>query len=135
MAQQDWRLTNQEKHLKERELIYTKFISDLPEEIPEGVDPRQYNDHEHCKFCHAKFMQDVDGGKYLTHGYCTTDRYYWICETCYNDFKDMFHWKIVEETGPLVQWGWAPAQGNNNMWGKVRIDNIDKDRENEDTKE
>lgn len=30
-------------------------------------------------------------------GYCTCDRYRWICEQCYNDFKELFDWKLVDE--------------------------------------
>ena len=27
--------------------------------------------------------------------YCTIDNYHWICENCFNDFKDMFKWTVV----------------------------------------
>ena len=28
--------------------------------------------------------------------YSTTDSYRWICERCFNDFKGMFKWEVVE---------------------------------------
>ena len=48
--------------------------------------------HEHCFFCLKKFMTDMD-----IKGYCTTDYKYWICEECFNDFKDMFNFSIADE--------------------------------------
>lgn len=29
-------------------------------------------------------------------GYCTGDCYYWICEECYEDFKNLFKWTVVD---------------------------------------
>ncbi|MBM2824639.1 MAG: hypothetical protein HW402_303 [Dehalococcoidales bacterium] len=29
-------------------------------------------------------------------GYATIDDYYWICENCFQDFKEMFAWNVVE---------------------------------------
>lgn len=72
----DWRLTNQLKYLYAVNLKKTVFDSDL---------------HTHCEFCWAKFGQAIDEQKI---GYCTIDKYRWICESCFQDFKDMFNWKI-----------------------------------------
>ncbi len=42
-------------------------------------------EHDHCEFCWAKFsLRDGD----LHEGYCTKDRYRWICQDCYEEFKD-----------------------------------------------
>ncbi len=41
--------------------------------------------HEHCEFCFEKAMTD----KACTF-YCTEDLKYWICEECFNDFKEQF---------------------------------------------
>jgi len=30
-------------------------------------------------------------------GYCTTDYYYCICGKCYEDFKVMFNWEVIDE--------------------------------------
>jgi len=72
----DWRLTNQDNYLKYPKLIKTKYTSNA--------------EHDHCEFCWYKFKKDNDNG------YCTVDRYHWICEKSYNDFKEMFKWGIVD---------------------------------------
>ena len=78
----DWRITNQKKYLDKVHIIKSN-ISQFPEK-----------DHEHCCFCWAKFGNDFDMLKY---GYCTIDHNHWICETCYNDFKEMFEWTVEEK--------------------------------------
>jgi hypothetical protein len=27
-------------------------------------------------------------------GYATTDNYHWVCEDCFNDFSQVFDWKV-----------------------------------------
>ena len=51
------------------------------------VRPRAEWDHDHCAFCWAKFA-DVDGPEILREGYATPDDYYWICPTCFTDFRE-----------------------------------------------
>jgi hypothetical protein len=36
------------------------------------------------------------GPDIVTSGYATLDRCRWICEPCFNDFVDMFGWKVEE---------------------------------------
>lgn len=72
----DWRLTNQDNYLKNVKLIKSKYTLKVG--------------HEHCAFCWYKFKQDSDIG------YCTLDKYHWICECCYNDFEEMFNWELIE---------------------------------------
>ena len=55
------------------------------------------NDHDHCAFCTAKFME-VDGPDILHKGYSTSDGYHWVCENCFGDFIDQFEWKVKTET-------------------------------------
>ena len=78
----DWRLFNQEEYLKGKDWVLKKYIK-----------YRTDWDHDHCEFCHETFSEEEGD---LHQGYATTDNYYWICEKCYNDFKDMFKWKLVE---------------------------------------
>lgn len=78
---EDWRLINQEEYLKGVHLRYAEFSSDR-------------SDHAHCEFCWDKFGRWDDT---LHFGYCTLDRYRWICEQCYNDFKDRFQWTVVDD--------------------------------------
>ena len=49
------------------------------------------NDHDHCEFCWDKFA-NCDGC--LGEGYSTEDRESWICDACFEDFKERFKWKV-----------------------------------------
>ncbi len=71
----DWRITNQFDYLFKKRLQRKKFRKTI------------LNDHEHCCFCWNKFGEEEFD---LKEGYCTIDEYNWICEQCYNDFKDSF---------------------------------------------
>jgi hypothetical protein len=52
-------------------------------------------DHDHCEFCCAKLM--VRGApETVQQGYVTEDDYRWICVQCFEDFKGMFCWKVIE---------------------------------------
>ena len=50
--------------------------------------------HEHCDLCYEKAMTYISGIFY-----CTEDMEHWICEECFNDFKEQFNWqeKSAEE--------------------------------------
>ena len=73
----DWRLQGQEKYLKNAVLERRKYQL-----------YRQGWDHDHCEFCGVKFS--LDAADALQIGYATSDSYRWICDTCFEDFKDMF---------------------------------------------
>ena len=77
----DLRLTNH-RYLNERVFTRKKYQS-------ANID----NDHDHCEFCFTKFMQGNIQNT-LQEGYTTSDGYYWICSSCYDDFKDIFKWKL-----------------------------------------
>ncbi len=76
----DWRLRNQEDYLKSEVLIKSKYKK-----------PSEKWDHDHCDFCFEKFSEN-DGD--LHEGYCTKDKRIWICEECYEDFKEDFNFII-----------------------------------------
>jgi len=80
----DWRLTNQEKYLKNKKLIMMDY-----------KDRTSSTDHDHCEFCFEKFSEDTQD---INNGYCTDDCYYWICLNCYNDFKELFQWNIINNS-------------------------------------
>lgn len=75
----NWRLMNQELYLKDREVFHINY------------NQKENHDHDHCAFCAEKFMSEKEIG------YCTQDYYYWICENCFEDFKDMFNWKVINK--------------------------------------
>jgi hypothetical protein len=84
MAQRnDWRLTNQLRYLRGVTLHLQSYVPASPA-----------NDHDHCEFCWAKFMT-TDEPAILRSGYTTSDRYRWICEACFVDFREQFEWQVV----------------------------------------
>lgn len=85
----DWRLRGQEEYLKAVPLWWKKYTR-----------RSESWEHEHCEFCWAKFMQE-DYPEVLHEGYTTEDNYRWICEQCFEDFKDSFEWKVIQ-TGRLT---------------------------------
>ena len=81
----DWRLQGQEKYLKGISLSWKKYT--------------RYSEnweHDHCEFCWATFTEE-DYPDVLHEGYATEDNYRWICQTCFEDFKDMFGWAVNVE--------------------------------------
>ena len=79
----DWRLQGQKQYLQDARLVKRKY-----QIYREGWD------HDHCIFCKAKFCLDKE--ECLSEGYATEDNYYWICESCFNDFREMFGFKLKE---------------------------------------
>ncbi len=75
----DNRLTNQKSYLDRARLKRKPYQS--------NGNP---NDHEHCVFCWFKFLPQ-------TIGYCTVDEKYWICDGCYEDFKEYFAFKLQKQ--------------------------------------
>jgi hypothetical protein len=80
LEKNDWRLTNQMDFLYEKPLIHVHFQKDS-----------DTWDHEHCEFC----METINDNTKMS--YCTLDHYHWICEDCFNDFKEMFKWTVVDK--------------------------------------
>jgi hypothetical protein len=74
----DWRLQGQDRYLMNARLMLSEYKGS------------SCWDHDHCVFCFAKFS---DSKEDLHYGYCTFDRHHWICEDCFEDFKDMFKWR------------------------------------------
>ena len=75
----DWRLTNQMNYLNKKKLIKGSF-----------KPYRKGWEHEHCTFCSEKIDNAVE------FAYSTEDRYHWICQECFNDFKELFKWEVVQ---------------------------------------
>lgn len=75
----DWRLTNQIDYLNKKKIVRSDFAN-----FPG-------RDHEHCSFCWKKFGHSPE---LLQKGYCTDDAHHWICDGCFNDFKEMFEWNL-----------------------------------------
>ncbi len=79
----DWRLTGQEKYMKG--VCLTK------------ANPHKYavqngkTDfwHEHCEFCMKTITKDTDEDCYTT-----SDYYRWVCKECFDDFAEMFAFRV-----------------------------------------
>ena len=79
----DWRLTNQINYLNNKKLQYIQYKAQSTFE------------HSHCEFCWKKFMEHcIDMEDCTEEGYSTLDGEKWICKQCYEDFKELFKWKI-----------------------------------------
>lgn len=86
----DWRLQGQETYLKGVHLWWKRYV--------------RYSErweHDHCEFCWAKFMVE-DYPDVLHEGYATEDNYRWICEQCFDDFKVLFEWEVMQAKEPDV---------------------------------
>lgn len=73
----DWRITNQEDYLMNAVFVKTKFSE------------KEKREHEHCSFCWEKFNKTD-----LNEGFCSIDGKYWVCETCFYDFKERFKFEL-----------------------------------------
>lgn len=78
MDKNDWRLQWQEKFMKNMIFRWKDFDG---------------KDHDHCSFCWEKFGYLENN---LKQGYCSLDNEYWVCKTCFEDFKEHFNFKIKE---------------------------------------
>lgn len=80
MRHDDWRRQGQERYLSRRRLRHQDYRPYRP-----GWD------HDHCEFCGLKFSTRAGS---LSSGFCTEDGYYWVCPTCFEDFRDEFQWVV-----------------------------------------
>jgi len=79
----DWRLMGQEKYLQGRRLTLRTWWP-----------YRDGWDHDHCSFCqrHISVPPATDDPDAVDRGYVTDDNYNWVCETCFDDFRDRLGW-------------------------------------------
>ena len=77
----DWRLlsTRPKKHLHYLHRVFDRTIS--------------FEDFDSCEYCYDQFDEDESHPK--TAYYCR-EEHYWVCEKCYNDFKDHLGWTKEE---------------------------------------
>jgi transposase-like protein len=75
----DWRLQGQERFLAGVRLYWIPYR------------PSRQSEHEHCEFCSRQFSADPED---LNEGYATKDRYHWVCQSCYDDFREQFKWTL-----------------------------------------
>ena len=76
---EDWRLQGQQAYLTGAVLVRRRWEQSRP-----------HWDHEHCEFCGAKFGEAPDD---IREGWTTEGEYRWICDGCFNDFRERFRWR------------------------------------------
>lgn len=100
-APDDWRRRSQQHYLP----AGTEFVWETYR-ARSGQD-----EHEHCEFCWAKFMDPSFSEEHRTYiaahpdvliaGFTTTKAhahgagYHWVCEKCMADFADEFGWHVA----------------------------------------
>lgn len=77
----DWRITDQ------KEYLFGAFF-----EKKEFKAKSKEWDHDHCEFCWDEFNEDSKMG--FTEGYYTENRESWVCYECFEDFKNLFEFKL-----------------------------------------
>lgn len=83
----DWRLLNDVQHLTNQEIDPVNG-----EDIIEHL-----SDLEKCRFCWDKANDNKKGFWYLP-----LDKSCCICENCFNDFKELFEWTLLD--GCDIEW-------------------------------
>ena len=69
------------RHWQNLELVYKKWDSTSEE-----------RDHEHCLVC-REGIGEYEGG--FREGYYLREKNTWVCENCFNGFKDKCKWKVA----------------------------------------
>ena len=80
----DWRVMGQEGYLMNKMLQHRVFDRSL-------CKPP---DFDQCDFCFALFDKDPYHSKIA---YFEPIEQVWICEKCFEDFKDHFHWTVEDQ--------------------------------------
>ena len=86
---EDWRLNGQERYLKQDRFRRATYRAHSPTW-----------DHDHCEFCNAKFAER-DSADVLREGWQTEDEYRWVCDACFEDFREAFGFESIEASAPL----------------------------------
>ena len=96
IEENDWRLEIAPNGLDNEELVKEDVATFFEARKNEwdGKNPFEFWDHDHCVFCYEKFM--IETADKQPFAYHTQDYDIWICEICYNDFKERLNWKLVE---------------------------------------
>ena len=65
-------------YLHDRKLQHREYLDKLP-------------NHEHCELCWNRFSEYEED---LQSGYYEIESKSWICKNCYDNFKELFRWKL-----------------------------------------
>jgi hypothetical protein len=84
----DWRLHGQERYLAGARLRHAQYRA-----------PSESWTHDHCAFCFRKLMEQP-GNDIAAAGWQTEDAYHWICDTCFDDFREHLGFVVMDEGAP-----------------------------------
>ena len=84
IEQDDWRL-----HVGNKPELYAS----LTWSFKKWTQTRPHWNHDHCEFCQIK-LSDSEIDEVMHEGWTDNDEYHWICVTCFNDFRDLYRWKV-----------------------------------------
>jgi hypothetical protein len=82
--ERDWRLDTAQG---------PEFYSKYSWQFKPWTQTRDHWDHDHCEFCWTE-ISAISGEDILNEGWTNEDEYYWICDKCFKDFKELFKWNI-----------------------------------------
>lgn len=75
-----WCVEEADNNMRNHVLLKVKFSDRLTE-----------TEHEYCEFCMARFG---NVNKDFKEGYRTQNYYYWVCEDCFDEYKEEYHWTV-----------------------------------------
>ena len=73
----DWRVMGQEGYLMDKHLVHRRFDRAICRD-----------DFLQCEFC-WRILDDKMC-------YFESEKQYWVCEACFNEFRPYFHWTVTE---------------------------------------
>ena len=79
----DWRITGQEGYLLNKQLQLITFDRSMC-----------FEDHDQCDFCNKIFDKDP---KHPLKAYYEPINKVWICQNCFDDFKEHFYWGVSND--------------------------------------
>jgi hypothetical protein len=86
----DWRLEGQESSL--RAVLRGVELRLVTWSTSDG------HDHDHCEFCWARISDRPRAGYEYDRAYATLDQRRWICEPCFDDFRDRFALVVISDS-------------------------------------
>ena len=84
MEPNDWRLD-----MAQEPEFYKKYVW----EFKKWSQTRAHWGHDHCEFCNTE-ISSINNEEILDEGWTNENEYYWVCKTCFSDFKEIFKWNI-----------------------------------------
>jgi hypothetical protein len=69
------------------------FYSQCKWSLKKWTRTRPHWDHDHCEFCWQK-ISDINRPNSTPEGWADDQEIYWVCKSCFEDFKEMYKWNL-----------------------------------------